>query len=102
MAVPMIERVREAWRAAGREEEPRFAGLVYYGLSDEAASYASLRRYYGFIPDYADAVAASALRSPAAIQEAVKAYTDAGFTELALMPTVPSIDEVDRLAEVVF
>jgi alkanesulfonate monooxygenase SsuD/methylene tetrahydromethanopterin reductase-like flavin-dependent oxidoreductase (luciferase family) len=102
MAAPMIDAVRRAWRAAGREDEPRFAALAYYGLGDEAASYASLRRYYGFIPDYAEAVAGSALRSPAAIQAAVKEYTEVGFTELVLMPTVPSVDEVDRLADAVF
>jgi alkanesulfonate monooxygenase SsuD/methylene tetrahydromethanopterin reductase-like flavin-dependent oxidoreductase (luciferase family) len=102
MAAPFIEKVRQAWRAAGREDEPRFAALAYYGLGDEAESYAALRRYYGFIPDYADAVAASALRSPAAIQDAVKAYQEVGFTELALMPTVASVDEVDRLADSVF
>jgi alkanesulfonate monooxygenase SsuD/methylene tetrahydromethanopterin reductase-like flavin-dependent oxidoreductase (luciferase family) len=34
MAAPMIQRVRDAWREAGREGEPRITALVYFGLSD--------------------------------------------------------------------
>jgi hypothetical protein len=31
----------------------------------------------------------------------VQAFADAGITELAFIPTVPSLDEVDRLADAV-
>jgi alkanesulfonate monooxygenase SsuD/methylene tetrahydromethanopterin reductase-like flavin-dependent oxidoreductase (luciferase family) len=99
---PMIARIRQAWRDAGRTGEPRIGALAYFGLGDEAASRAALRSYYGFLGDYADAVAGSALRTPQSVRDAVRAYEDVGVTELVLDPTVASLDEVDRLADIVF
>lgn len=97
----MIERVRRAWHDAGREDEPRFASLIYFGLGDENASRASLHRYYGFLGEFADTIANSAIRTPEAAKNAVRAYAGVGVTELAFIPTVPSLDEVDRLADAV-
>jgi alkanesulfonate monooxygenase SsuD/methylene tetrahydromethanopterin reductase-like flavin-dependent oxidoreductase (luciferase family) len=96
-----VEKVRRAWRGGGREDEPRFAMLVYFGLGDEDASRASLRRYYSFLGEWADTIAEGAIRTPAAAKEALRAYADVGVTEVAFMPTVPSLDEVDRLADAV-
>jgi alkanesulfonate monooxygenase SsuD/methylene tetrahydromethanopterin reductase-like flavin-dependent oxidoreductase (luciferase family) len=101
MAAPMIEKVRQAWHAAGREGEPRFAALAYFGLSDEEASRAALRRYYGFLGDWVEAIVEGAIRSPGAAKEAVRAYAEAGFTDLVFVPTVGDIGEVDRLADAV-
>jgi alkanesulfonate monooxygenase SsuD/methylene tetrahydromethanopterin reductase-like flavin-dependent oxidoreductase (luciferase family) len=101
MAAQMAERVHRAWREAGREGEPRIAALTYYGLSDEDASRASLRHYYGFLGDFVDMIVEGAVRTPQAARDAVRAFADAGVTELVFNPTVPSIDEVDRLADAV-
>jgi alkanesulfonate monooxygenase SsuD/methylene tetrahydromethanopterin reductase-like flavin-dependent oxidoreductase (luciferase family) len=101
MAAPMVEKVRRAWREAGRDGEPRIAALAYFGLGDEEASRASLRRYYAFAEGYVDMVVESAARSVGAVRDLVKQFEDAGFTELVLDPTIPSIDEVDRLADAV-
>ncbi|HYT09797.1 MAG TPA: LLM class flavin-dependent oxidoreductase, partial [Mycobacteriales bacterium] len=81
MAATMIERVRRAWRESGREGEPRFAALAYFGLSDEEASRASLRRYYGNLGDWADTIADAALRSPQDLKAAVQAFAGIGVTE---------------------
>ncbi len=101
MAGPLIERVRKEWRDAGREGEPRIAALAYFGLGDDDRSRASLRRYYGFLGDRVEQIVESALRTPEAIRAAIDAFAGAGVTELALMPTVPSPDQVDRLADIV-
>lgn len=98
---PMVERIRRAWHDAGREGEPRFAGLAYFGLSDEETSRHSLRTYYGFLGNAAEMVANSALRSPQALRDAVKAFEEAGLDELIFDPTVPDVAEVDRLADAV-
>ncbi|WP_433305235.1 LLM class flavin-dependent oxidoreductase [Actinoplanes sp. CA-030573] len=98
---PMLERVRREWRAAGREGEPRFAALAYFGLSDEQASRRSLSTYYGFLGDMATMVADGALRTPQALRDAVKAFEEIGLDELILDPSVPDIAEVDRLADAV-
>lgn len=101
-AAPMIEKVRGAWHAAGREGEPRFAALAYYGLGDEAASRAALLKYYGFMgEDWARAVADSALRTPERLRAAVAGYAEVGVDELLLVPTIAGLDQVDRLADVV-
>jgi alkanesulfonate monooxygenase SsuD/methylene tetrahydromethanopterin reductase-like flavin-dependent oxidoreductase (luciferase family) len=97
----MIEKVRRAWRDAGREAEPRFAALVYFGLGDEETSRKSLRRYYGYLGQWAERVIEGARRSPHAAKDAVRAFADIGVTELMFFPTVPSVDEVDRLADAV-
>jgi alkanesulfonate monooxygenase SsuD/methylene tetrahydromethanopterin reductase-like flavin-dependent oxidoreductase (luciferase family) len=98
---PMIEKVRQAWKAAGREGEPRIAALVYFGLGDDDTSRASLRTYYGFLGDWTTMIVESALRTPQAIRDTVAAFADVGVTELMLDPTVPSVDQVDRLADIV-
>ena len=98
-----IEKVRAAWRDGGRTDEPRIAALVYYSLGADAeqASRDNLGDYYAFLGDYTATIVDSALRSERAIRDAVAAYADAGVTELYLDPSVASIEQVDRLAEVV-
>jgi alkanesulfonate monooxygenase SsuD/methylene tetrahydromethanopterin reductase-like flavin-dependent oxidoreductase (luciferase family) len=100
-AAQMMDRVREAWQKAGRQGEPRFSALVYFGLGDEKASRASLYRYYGFLGEWADAIDRNAIRSPQAAKDTAGAFAAVGLTDLAFIPTVPSLDEVDRLADAV-
>ena len=102
--VPMVERVREAWREAGRPGAPRVAALAYFsvGADAEAASRAYLLDYYAFLGDMAHAIADGALRSPEQMRNAIAAYDEAGVDELVLDPTVASLEQVDRLADVVF
>lgn len=99
----MIERVRAAWRDAGRQGEPRFVVLTYFSLGDtEQQSRANLRDYYSPMGEEgAEMVANSALRSPEAINEAIKAYRDVGFDELILDPTVPDVGQVELLADAI-
>jgi alkanesulfonate monooxygenase SsuD/methylene tetrahydromethanopterin reductase-like flavin-dependent oxidoreductase (luciferase family) len=98
---PMVTRVREAWREAGREGEPRIAALVYFGLSDPEASKQSLRQYYAFLGEWGERIAESAVRSPDAAREVAKAFENVGVTDLVFDPTVADVDEVDRLADAV-
>ncbi len=98
---PMIEQVRQAWRAAGREGEPRIAALVYFGLGDVEVSKASLRSYYGFLGQWTDMIVESAVRAPAAVKHIARGFADIGVTDLVFDPTVPELEEVDRLADAV-
>jgi alkanesulfonate monooxygenase SsuD/methylene tetrahydromethanopterin reductase-like flavin-dependent oxidoreductase (luciferase family) len=102
-AAEFAERVRTAWREAGRDGEPRLAALVYFSLGDDAEqdSRAYLHDYYAFLGPYADQIADGALRSDAAVRDAVRGFTDAGITELYFDPTVASLNQVDRLADLV-
>jgi len=101
MAAPMVEKITSAWRAAGRDGEPRLGALVYYGLGDDDVSRASLRRYYEFLGDWVDMIVEGAVRTPSGLVETVQAFADVGVTEVAFIPTVPSLDQVDRLADAV-
>lgn len=101
MSGQMAARVRAAWEQAGREGEPRLGALAYYGLGDDEASATSLRRYYGFLGDYAEVIAGSAVRSAEQARGTVQAFADAGITELTFFPSVASLDQVDRLADAV-
>jgi alkanesulfonate monooxygenase SsuD/methylene tetrahydromethanopterin reductase-like flavin-dependent oxidoreductase (luciferase family) len=97
------DRVRAAWTEAGRAGEPRLAALNYFSLGDQAAdeSRTYLRDYYGFRGEYAEMIAEGALRSAAAIRAAVRGFEDVGITELYFDPTTASLDQVDRLADLV-
>jgi alkanesulfonate monooxygenase SsuD/methylene tetrahydromethanopterin reductase-like flavin-dependent oxidoreductase (luciferase family) len=100
---PMAEQVRAAWKDGGRTGEPRIAALAYYsvGADAEEGSLAYLRDYYGFLGEWAETIAQSALRTDKAIADAVDAYRQVGVTEFYLDPTFASIEQVDRLADVV-
>jgi alkanesulfonate monooxygenase SsuD/methylene tetrahydromethanopterin reductase-like flavin-dependent oxidoreductase (luciferase family) len=97
-----IDKVRNAWRES-RDGKPRIVGLAYFSLGHtEAQSRAYMLDYYK--PqgaEVAEMIAGSALRSPAAIREAVKGYAEVGLDELILDPTVSDPSQVDLLAEVV-
>jgi alkanesulfonate monooxygenase SsuD/methylene tetrahydromethanopterin reductase-like flavin-dependent oxidoreductase (luciferase family) len=103
MIGPLIKQVRDAWQQAGRQGEPRLAALTYYSLGADAedASRTYLRDYYAFAGPAAEYIAEGALRSEDAIRGAVRAFEDAGVTELYFDPTAASLDQVDRLADLV-
>jgi alkanesulfonate monooxygenase SsuD/methylene tetrahydromethanopterin reductase-like flavin-dependent oxidoreductase (luciferase family) len=100
---PMAARVRAAWQAAGKPGEPRILVLGYFSLGDEVTdrSYQYLRHYYGIFGDFAEVIAANALRSADAIRGAIAAFADAGVDEVILDPTVADLEQIDRLADIV-
>ena len=102
-AKPMVEKVREAWRAAGKAGEPRLVALNYYGLGPDAdhgiAAY--LEDYYGFIGPWVKSMVAGTPRTPEALRDVAKQFEDAGFDELVFDPTIASLEQVDLLAEAV-
>ena len=65
-------------------------------------SYQYLRHYYGIFGDFAEIVASNALRSADAIRGAIAAFADAGVDQIIFDPTVAELDQIDRLADVVF
>jgi alkanesulfonate monooxygenase SsuD/methylene tetrahydromethanopterin reductase-like flavin-dependent oxidoreductase (luciferase family) len=99
---PMVAKLRRAWQEAGREGAPRIAALVYFGLSEPDTSRAALRDYYGFLGgEWVEQIAETAIRSPQAARDIVRAFANVGVTDLIFDPSVAAIDEVDRLADAV-
>ena len=100
---PIIERVRAAWREAGREGEPYIYALSYFGLGDEHVeeSKHSITAYYAFLGGGEVGLAESIPRSVEAIRERQAKYEEAGVDEGVWDPTVPNIDQVELLADAV-
>jgi len=92
-----------AWSDLGRPGRPILWGMGYFALGDGTAGTGAeyLRHYYAFTGPFAEKIAAGNLTSPGAITDFIRGYEDAGCDELILFPTASSIEQVDRLAEVV-
>jgi alkanesulfonate monooxygenase SsuD/methylene tetrahydromethanopterin reductase-like flavin-dependent oxidoreductase (luciferase family) len=100
-AAEAAEQVRAAWRDGGRDGEPRLAALMYFGLGDDDTLAHSLRTYYGFLGDTAEYIVQAAAKTPEQVAERVRQFADAGFTDLVIDPAIPTLDQVDRLADAV-
>ena len=93
----------QTWKEAGRPGKPRFVVASYYGLGPDAAEKAAqyIRHYYSFIGPIADRLASSVPSTPDAVKGAIRAFSDAGVDELILWPTIPDLNQVELLAELV-
>ncbi|MDQ6772511.1 MAG: LLM class flavin-dependent oxidoreductase [Candidatus Dormibacteraeota bacterium] len=95
------DRALTAWYDAGRTGQPRLVGTGYFALGGaEAEGKEFLRRYYRFVGPFAERIADGILTGKAEIEELAAGYAEAGCDELVLFPTVPRLDQLERLAEV--
>ena len=97
------EKARAAWTDAGRPGRPRLWAQGYYALGDEATLQAGadyLRDYYAFTGPFAEKIAEGLLTTPQAINGFIRGYEDAGCDEMILYPTLPQLNQLHRLAEV--
>jgi alkanesulfonate monooxygenase SsuD/methylene tetrahydromethanopterin reductase-like flavin-dependent oxidoreductase (luciferase family) len=99
----LTEKVRAAWRDAGRAGQPRLVHLAYFALgaqaNDDARRY--LTDYYGFLGDYVQPIVACALTDPEQLRDAIDDFTSSGYDELLLFPCSPALKQVDLLADAV-
>lgn len=100
---PFAERVRTAWKDAGREGQPRIVALTYFSLGDEVVddSKAYLLDYYAYLGEWAPGIADGTPRSPEDVRTTVSRFEEAGVDELIFDPTVADLEQVDRLADLV-
>jgi alkanesulfonate monooxygenase SsuD/methylene tetrahydromethanopterin reductase-like flavin-dependent oxidoreductase (luciferase family) len=103
MAGPGIQAFKQEWKRAGGEGTPRVVVLSYFSLGEEHTeeSLRNLRTYYGFLGDWAEAIAGGAVRSPEAVRERAAAFEQLGVDDLVFDPTVANLDQVDRLADAI-
>lgn len=103
LAAGAIQQFKAAWQQAGGDGAPRIVILSYFSLGEEHTeeSLHNLRSYYGFLGEWAEAIAAGAVRTPAAVRERAAAFDELGVDELVFDPTVADLDQVDRLADAV-
>ena len=96
----VAERVREAWKTAGREGRPRIVCLQYFALGDQAEERAAayLGDYYG---DWGQGMAAGIPKSLEALRETTSAFEAIGADGLIFDPTIGDIEQVELLADAV-
>jgi len=97
------EKAREAWRAEGRDGEPRTMALFYFALGDgaEDAARRSLGDYYAYAGEYAQRIVESAATDADTLRGYVAAYAEAGADEIICFPASADPEQVDMLAAAV-
>jgi alkanesulfonate monooxygenase SsuD/methylene tetrahydromethanopterin reductase-like flavin-dependent oxidoreductase (luciferase family) len=97
----LYQAAEEAWKGAGRPGKPRFVTSLYFALGPNAAEgvAAYIHGYYGTGPR-AEQIVQRSPTSPEAMKSAMRAFADIGADELMCWPSVASLEQVDRLAEV--
>ncbi|MGH2663551.1 MAG: LLM class flavin-dependent oxidoreductase [Actinomycetota bacterium] len=103
MVGPFAERVRDAWKEAGREGAPKIVALAYFSLGKgtEEASRAYLGHYYQHLGEWVERIVEGASRGEQSVGDVVERFQDAGVDELMLDPTVADPVQVDLLADTV-
>jgi alkanesulfonate monooxygenase SsuD/methylene tetrahydromethanopterin reductase-like flavin-dependent oxidoreductase (luciferase family) len=96
-------RARAAWLDLGRPGEPQLWGQGYFALGDAATVEAGrdyLRDYYRFTGGFEERIAAGCLTTPSAVKDFVRGYEEEGCDDLVLFPAKSSLNQLDRLADV--
>lgn len=97
-----LDDARAAWADAGRPGEPEVWSMAYYALGDaEERGRDYMLDYYAFTGAFAQRLAEGLLTTPLQIREYLQAYADAGCGHLILFPTVPELEQLELLAEVI-
>jgi alkanesulfonate monooxygenase SsuD/methylene tetrahydromethanopterin reductase-like flavin-dependent oxidoreductase (luciferase family) len=98
-----IEKLEAAWRAEGRDGEPRKLALSYFSLDDdpEGQTRRTIGHYYSFAPDYADQAVAGTPKGEDEVKERARAFEQAGCDELIMAPASSDPAQVDKLAAAV-
>jgi alkanesulfonate monooxygenase SsuD/methylene tetrahydromethanopterin reductase-like flavin-dependent oxidoreductase (luciferase family) len=103
MVAPSLESAREAWRRNGREGSPRLVALMYYSLGDGEKGKANIWDYYSLSgKEFADIAAGAVCDTPQKVKDALAAYADLGVDDVVFNSGTDDIDDVRRLAEIVF
>ena len=89
----------EAWKAEGRDGEPRTMALFYFALGDdpEGDAQRALGDYYSYAP-YADQIVQSAAKDEDTVRGYLAAYEEAGCDEVICFPASADPAQVDLLA----
>jgi alkanesulfonate monooxygenase SsuD/methylene tetrahydromethanopterin reductase-like flavin-dependent oxidoreductase (luciferase family) len=99
-----FQHVESAWKAAGRPGKPLLAAIDYYALGDDPTVQSGrdyIQDYYSAMGTGAGRLARGVKGAPQEIRDTIKEFRDAGVDYFMLMPTVPSIQQFDLLADVV-
>ena len=101
MVAQALDKLTEAWNAAGRVGRARTMALFYFALGQDAEEMASdsLGHYYAFLGDYAHQVVASAAKDTDTVRRYLAGFEAAGTDDVICFPTSADVSQVDLLAE---
>jgi len=101
MVAQALDKLTEAWNAAGRVGRARTMALFYFALGQDAEEMASdsLGHYYAFLGDYAQQVVASAAKDTDTVKQYLAGFEAAGTDDVICFPTSADVSQVDLLAE---
>src|ERR1700722_3889146 len=102
MAAPALDAARDAWRRAGREGAPRLVALVYFALADGDKGRENVYDYYSGTPEFAGVATGALCDSPAKVKETISSFADIGVDEISFNSGTDDVDEIKRLADIVF
>lgn len=98
------EKAEAAWVEEGRPGDPAIWGHGYFALGDEETAEAGreyLLDYYAFTGPFAETIAEGLLTTPQEVVQFIRGYEERGCDELLLFPTVPDVEQYERLEAVV-
>jgi alkanesulfonate monooxygenase SsuD/methylene tetrahydromethanopterin reductase-like flavin-dependent oxidoreductase (luciferase family) len=97
------EKLEAAWKAEGREGEPRKMALTYFSLDDdpEAQARKTIGDYYSILGDYAGMIVSGVAKGEDEVRERVRAFSETSCEELIMFPASPDPGQVDKLAATV-
>lgn len=90
-----------AWKEAGRSGKPHFISLAYYALGPNGKERGAefLHIYYAQFPEVEQYFRGVMCTTTETVKNTVKAYEEAGVDELAFLPLIGELDQIDRLVE---
>lgn len=99
----VLERLRGAWRSAGRAGEPFTMVLFYFVLGERSEETArrNLGDYYAFLGDYADMIIASCAKDEDTVRQYLSGFEAAGVDEAICFPASADPGQVELLAAAV-
>ncbi|MEV6849592.1 hypothetical protein [Actinoplanes sp. NPDC051411] len=102
MVAPSFDAARAAWKEAGRDGQPKLTAIAYFAFDDYATGRANVYDYYSVAGDQiAGMVADNTSFGADRVRETLKAFEEIGADELIFNATVPDLDQITKLAEVV-
>jgi len=102
MVVPSFDGARAAWEEAGREGKPRLIAIAYFALGDIELGRANAHDYYSVSGEFADLVTANVAGTAEAVKTLAAQFEEIGADELIFNPTTDDVDDIARLADIVF
>lgn len=102
MVEPMFVAARAAWQEAGRDGQPKLTAVAYFAFDDYDTGRQNVYDYYSVSGhEVATLVADNNSYGADRVRETVKAFEELGVDELIFNPTVPDLNQIAKLADVV-